>query len=79
MLIDEIIRKAIPDANDDVCHHILWGRTAYPFKQLSARELYEAADRFKRASANHRRTCDFCDNLAVEHDWLCPSCLAALS
>lgn len=77
MRIDQVIRAAIPDATADLCEHILWERTPYPFAKLTARDIYRAASRFKRATTNGRRLCDWCDNLAVD-GYCCISCAAAL-
>lgn len=74
----DCIRAAIPDADDALCDHIVWGRTPFPFTKLSARDFYKAASRFKRAEANGRRLCDWCDNLAVD-GWNCQACNDALS
>ena len=77
----EVIRKAIPDADDDLCSFILWGRTGFPaFWKTNniAREIFEAARRFSRALANKRQLCDFCDNQTPDGRDLCPSCAVAL-
>ena len=74
----DCVRGAIPDANDELCHFIVWGRTPFPFAKLTARDFYKAASRFKRAEANGVRLCDFCDSLAID-GWNCKSCKAALS
>ena len=76
--IADVIRAAIPDADQDLCDHILWGRTAYPFEKLSAQKLYKAADRFRRANANGLRLCEFCDGLAMDGKWACEPCDLAL-
>lgn len=78
MRIQEIIRGAIPDAEDILCEHILWERTAYPFKKLSAQDIYKAASRFKRAHDNAIELCDFCDNIAIPDAYLCQRCRAAI-
>jgi len=39
----EIIRKAIPNADDELCEFILWGRTPFPAGSITARDLYQAA------------------------------------
>jgi hypothetical protein len=74
----DCIRAAIPEADDELCHFIVWGRTPFPFKKLSAREFYKAGSRFKRAGENNLRLCDHCDNLATD-GWCCKSCSEALS
>ncbi len=78
MLIKDIIKAAIPDASDSICEHILWGRTCYPVGKVTAKDLYRAADRFKRATAHSIRLCDFCDNRAVQGS-LCGRCNEALN
>ena len=79
MLVTEIIRNAIPNASDEVCEHILWGRTPYPVGAITAKELYKSANRFKRAHDNGIRLCEFCDNIAMPDNWVCTSCNRALS
>jgi hypothetical protein len=71
-----IVRAAIPGASDSLIGHVIWGRTAYPFKQVTPRELYRAASRLRRAEANGIQLCDWCDNKAVEN--ICESCSKAL-
>lgn len=73
----EIVRKAIPDADDDLCEHIIWARTGFPAfwkTDNPEREIFEAARRFSRAVANGRQLCDFCDNQVADGETLCPSC-----
>jgi len=77
MKADQIIRAAIPDANDSLCEHILWGRTPYPMGRITARSLYRAADRFRRAQENGVQLCSFCDNAA--DGMACRKCDAVLS
>jgi hypothetical protein len=74
----EVVRAAIPTASDDLCSHILWGRTAFPFSPLSARDLYRAASAYRRASAKALTLCDMCHRLEEPGKWLCASCRAAL-
>ena len=74
MTFAQIIRAAIPDADAAICDHILWGRTPYPFTKLTARDIYKAAYRFKRASDHGKQLCDFCDNLALPDAWTCKTC-----
>ena len=73
----DCIRKAIPDADDALCEHIVWGRTPFPFDKIEARGFYKAASRFKRAQAKGIRLCDWCDNIAVDN-FNCEKCNAAL-
>ena len=77
----EIVQKAIPGADDALCDHIVWGRTGFPSFWKSgdpAREIFEAARRFKRAEANGRRLCDHCDREVTDGNYCCPSCSGAL-
>jgi hypothetical protein len=74
----EVIRSAIPLADDNLCHDILWTRTPFPCGGISARSLYKAATTFDRAAKNKRRLCDFCDNLAQPGRWACAACDRAL-
>lgn len=74
----EIIRAAIPGATDSDVEHVLWGRTPFPFAPLTARSLYRAASRFRRATAHGISLCDFCDRIAQPGDWVCSSCRDAL-
>lgn len=70
----EIIRKAMPGAADATCDHVLWGRTPFPMGKVTARSIYQAAMRLKRAAANGLRLCDCCDNVAMKDDWCCEAC-----
>lgn len=74
----QIIRGAIPDASDALCEHILWGRTPYPCGQITAKSLYRAASRLRRAAESGRHLCDFCDNLAEAGSDLCGDCASVL-
>jgi hypothetical protein len=75
----EIVRAAIPDASDELAEHILWARTPFPVGRVSVRDLYLAASRYRRACANGRDLCDFCDRLVPAGErFLCDSCSAAL-
>lgn len=79
MTFEQIIKAAIPDADASLCEHILWGRTPFPMAPLTARSLYEAASRWRRAAANRIQLCDFCDNPARPDDYCCVDCRLALS
>jgi hypothetical protein len=78
MRIDEIIRNAIPEATEDLCEYILWNRTAYPFEGLTAKCVYKAASRFKRAGERGIQLCDFCDRRAMLGKSVCKRCDTAL-
>jgi len=77
MTILEIIQNAIPNANEELCEYIVWGRTPYPCVGLTAKALYKAASRLKRAIDNGNRLCDFCDRIAT-HGGVCKKCDDAL-
>jgi len=70
------LHEASPD--DSTINHIVWERTAYPFKRILAKELYRAANRLKRASDNGVMLCDFCDNKAGDEKYICNTCSNAL-
>jgi hypothetical protein len=74
----EIVRAAIPTASDELCSHILWGRTPFPFTSLTARDLYRAASAYRRAADQGLTMCDMCHRLATPGTWLCASCREAL-
>lgn len=74
----EIVRAAIPDADESLASHILWGRTPFPFTKVTAKDLYRAASSFARAGANGRRLCDWCHREAEKGEWVCASCRAGL-
>lgn len=76
--IAEVIRAAIPTADESLCDHILWGRTAYPFASLSARDIYRAAYRYRRATEHGRHLCDLCDRLVEAPEYVCTSCRQGL-
>lgn len=73
-----IIQAAIPGASADLCEHIIWGRTPFPCGPITAKSLYQAARRFKRAADHGIQLCDFCDNIAAKGEWCCEKCNAAL-
>jgi hypothetical protein len=74
MTFAEVIKGAIPGADTDLCEFILWNRTPYPMGRVTARSLYQAASRWRRACAGDRKLCELCDNLAVSNRWLCARC-----
>jgi len=79
MDIRTIIRAAIPDATDEVCEWILWERTPFPVGAISARSVYRAAARVRRAAAGKKRLCELCDRLAEPGKWICHRCKDAIS
>lgn len=75
----DVIRAAIPDADEAMCDYILWDRTPFPFKQLTARELYKTAASFHRGQRAGITFCDLCPRPAVVHlSYLCIPCHRAL-
>jgi hypothetical protein len=75
---DQIVRAAIPDADDATVTHILWGRTPFPCAQVTAKELYRAASSWNRACAKKIRLCDFCWRIAEPGKWECRVCREGL-
>lgn len=74
-----IVRAAIPQADNDLVDHVLWGRTCFPFGRVTARDLYRAASRLARAQAGGHVLCDLCDNRALPTRYTCQQCAAALA
>ncbi len=74
-----IIRNAIPSADDELCNHILWGRTPFPAGSITARDLYQAARRLDRATKNKKILCELCDRIAAENSYTCLHCDDVLS
>ncbi len=74
----EAVQAAIPEADDELVDFVMWSRTAYPAITPTAREVYRAANRLRRATAAGRRLCDWCVRLADPPDYCCPSCAKAL-
>lgn len=73
----DIIKAAIPDADEKLCNFILWNRTPFPFA-LNPRQLYKSASGYFRAESNGRTLCDFCSNEAESGDYTCIACNNAL-
>lgn len=78
MHMQTIIQKAIPNATEEFCEWLIWERTAFPFKPLTARELYKTASRVKRAKESQIRLCDLCDRIAEPGEYLCCNCKEVL-
>lgn len=76
MRIDQVIKAGFPEADTATCEHILWEMTPYPH-DLSAKMLYKAASRAKRAYNNGITLCDLCDNKA-DQGFTCAKCERAL-
>lgn len=73
----QIVRNAIPGADDATCEHVLWGRTCFPMGRVTARDIYRAASRLVRANRSGIVLCDFCDRPSVDK-WTCAECAKAL-
>lgn len=73
----EIVRGAIPGATAEMADSILWSRTCFPMGEVTARDLYRAASRCRRAHEHGLVMCEMCDRLAM-NDTLCSDCDAAL-
>ena len=78
MQIQEIIKAAIPLADEKLCEHILWSRTPYPCGEVTAKSLYREAYRYKRARDHGFRLCDFCNQKVDRGRWVCDRCDKAL-
>lgn len=74
----QIIRAAIPGADDGLCEHILWGRTPFPVGRVTARDLYRAASGFHRAAVKGVQLCDFCEKPVDPDAYVCERCSNAL-
>ena len=74
----DVIRAAIPGADDATVEHVIWARTPFPMTAVNAREIYRAASRLHRAERNGVRLCDWCDRIARSGDWTCAQCDDAL-
>ena len=80
MQVNQIIRAAIPEANESECDYILWNMTSFPFGNVTAKMLYKAASRTKRASNNNIMLCDLCDSkIDDDNGWVCQKCRGHLN
>lgn len=68
-----VVRAAIPGADERLVEAILWERTPFPCGSVTARQLYVAAARYRRASAKGLRLCDLCDRFE-DAGGLCVQC-----
>lgn len=73
-----IVRAAIPGATDELCSHILWGRTPFPCGAITVRSLYRAASAWRRAGEHGIQLCDLCHR-KTDGGWTCARCAAALA
>lgn len=78
MTFGQIIRAAIPGADEDTVDHVLWGRTPYPVGRITAKSLFKAASGFRRAAANGIHLCDHCHSMALPDRFECGPCGVAL-
>ena len=77
--VGEIIRAAVPDANEEMCDWILWSRTPYPCGNVTAQSLYRAANRVRRCREHNRKLCEMCDRAITWNAHICSRCEAALA
>lgn len=75
----QVVRAAIPGASEQLCEHVLWSRTAFPFGHVGPRDLYRAADRLRRATEKGIELCEFCDAITEPDKMACRRCDAALT
>ena len=73
----DIVRAAIPNADECLASAILWERTAFPAGVVNAQQLYRAASRYRRANEHGVMLCDWCDNAV--RSGLCDRCKNALT
>ena len=78
MTMFDVIQRAIPGVSEEEAEYILWSYTPYPVGGITAKSLYQAARRVKRAFTNHRKLCELCFNLAQEQKSLCIKCENAM-
>lgn len=77
MTFQELIRAALPGADDATVDYVLWNRTPFPF-DTDPKMLFKKARSYARACANGRQQCELCDNLARPGEWECQRCADAL-
>jgi len=73
----DIVRGAIPNADDATVEYVIWGRTPFPFR-VDVREIYRAASGYRRASARGAALCDHCHRIVPPNVWACEKCESAL-
>lgn len=77
MTIRELILKHFPDASDDYIDYIAWGRTGFPNffpSDTTPEEHFEKQIvAYKEGIEKYPDTklCDFCNEPAIEGNWLC--------
>lgn len=78
MLYSDVILTGFPNATESDMDEVLFGRTAYPFKAITVKELYRASNRLYRAEKNGRALCSFCDREVPVGHGACESCDLAI-
>ena len=73
----DVCRAAVPGCDEAFTEHVLYGRTPFPMRPVSVRELYRAASRVRRATAQGLKLCDLCDRIATD-GWQCDECTASM-
>lgn len=68
MSIARIISEGYPHADASIADEIMWQRTAYPFIEPSAKELYKTANLLYRATCNNIALCEFCNTKVYKND-----------
>jgi len=78
--IHEIIRAAKPEASDEFCEHIIWGRTPYPVGRVTPKALYKAASGYVRAYRKNTRLCELCHRIVTDQKrYVCDRCESVLT
>jgi hypothetical protein len=72
--IIDCLKAGWSNITEEQAEYVLWSRTPFPIKSLTAKEYYIAANRTRRAWKNGIRLCDFCDCIAEANDGLCKEC-----
>lgn len=78
MKISDVIMAGFPEASADTCEYILWNRTPFPMGKITARDVYKAASRVRRATLHGIYLCDMCDNKCSKGVFCCDRCRCAL-
>ncbi len=79
MTPQQIVRAAIPASTEAQCDYVLWSITPFPIGRVTAKSLYKAASRVRRAFEHKRVLCEFCDNEVTHGEYLCSRCSGSLS
>ena len=71
----QIVHAAMPGADQSLVEHVLWGMTPFPMGEVTARTIYKAASRCRRAAENDRILCDCCPNIVdPSYRFYCKPC-----